>query len=138
MLLLFCIMAISQMVQIDLFLQMKIIFLIFFTKAFSSFSFSGDAMDPRELSYGENITFVICNINLIPGPHWSPYSGTSTGIYNKRKMSAYPASYLRSPLQGRRRQCNCGKQKRKFSGLEYLIPDLEDEFSARIMKRGNL
>ena len=35
---------------------------LFFTKAFSSFSFPDDAMDPRELSYGENITIVICNL----------------------------------------------------------------------------
>ena len=37
-----------------------------------------------------------------------------------------------------KRGCDCGEEKEKrnyFSGFDFLVPDLEDEYSSRIMKR---
>ena len=60
-----------------------------------------------------------------------PLLATSTNINQ-------PSSRRRME-HGKQRVCECrGEEKEKrnyFSGFDFLVPDLEDEYSSRIMKR---
>ena len=44
----------------------------------------------------------------------------------------------RKRIEHGKQPCDCGEEKEKrnyFSGFDFLVPDLEDEYSSRIMKR---
>ena len=43
----------------------------------------------------------------------------------------------RRRMEHGKRPCDCGEKEKRnyFSGFDFLVPDLEDEYSSRIMKR---
>ena len=43
----------------------------------------------------------------------------------------------RRRMEKGKRPCDCGEKEKRnyFSGFDFLVPDLEDEYSSRIMKR---